>query len=69
MSVSKQTTITITVTPKLLSRIAKELEEGMERAKLGEYVPHHSFYMGQKLEVKLQADQDAWHRRHDNAWV
>lgn len=68
----KETNYTISVTPKLLRRIADEMEERMENAKLGDVVPNHTFHMwdgdGCFTTVKLQADQDAYHARKGN-WV
>lgn len=66
---TKETIITIPTTPKQLRRIAQDMEDHMEKAKLGQWLYSYSFYMGTELTVKLQADQDAWHRRSESQWT
>lgn len=61
----KETTITITTTPKQLRQIAAKMDEDMRKAILGHECPSHQFYdysdINSSLIVKLMADQDAWH--------
>ena len=58
--ITTELTHTITVTPKMLRRIADEMEEQMPHRTVGQNVYSYPFYKGQELTIKLMADQMAY---------